>query len=97
MAKLGNMYVVKKLQHQAWILVSLTLIMRERLLNKLEKEVRILRKEIVGWLDVRWEDTTVYPTKEKMEHGNPYEVSKLTEQLEDFHEKKVRITIEVIE
>ncbi|WP_157448556.1 hypothetical protein [Brevibacillus brevis] len=56
-----------------------------------------MRKEIVGWLDVRWEDTTVYPTKEKMEHGNPYEVSKLTEQLEDFHEKKVRITIEVIE
>jgi hypothetical protein len=57
----------------------------------------ILKKEIVGWLDVFWEDTAVYPTKEEMECRNYYKVGTLIDRLGDFHGKKVKITIEIIE
>jgi hypothetical protein len=56
-----------------------------------------LKKELIGWLDVRWDDTALYPTKEEMDFGNVHKVNKLTEDLELFHEKKVRITIEEID
>ncbi len=54
-------------------------------------------KELTGWLDVRFDDTALYESEEKMAHGNPYSVQKLTDQIEEFDGKKVRITIEVID
>jgi hypothetical protein len=54
-----------------------------------------LKKEIEGWLDIRWDDTAIYDTKEKFERGYPFD-EKITEQLEEFHGKKVRLIIEVI-
>lgn len=56
-----------------------------------------MKKELIWWLLISYEDTMLYDTKERMEWGNPYENDKLLEQIEDFNGKRVKITIEEIE
>jgi hypothetical protein len=56
-----------------------------------------MRKELIGWLWVSYEDTALYETKETMDWGNPYSVEKLHEQIESFHGRKVKIIIEEVE
>lgn len=51
-----------------------------------------------GWLDVRYEETALYPTAEAMERGNIYSLDeRLYEMLEPFDGKRVRITVEVLD
>ena len=56
-----------------------------------------MKKELVGWLLISYEDTMLYDTKERMEWGNPYENDRLLEQMEGFDGKRVKIVIEEIE
>ena len=56
-----------------------------------------MKKELVGWLLINYEDTMLYDTKERMEWGNPYDNDKLLEQIEGFHGKKIKITIEEVD
>lgn len=56
-----------------------------------------MKKVLEGWLDVRFEDTRVYKTKEELDWGSPYLTNLLIDELEPFHEKKIKITIEEVE
>lgn len=56
-----------------------------------------MKKELIGWLGICYEDTQLYNSKERAEWGNPYENEKLIDQLGEFDGKKVKITIEEIE
>lgn len=51
-------------------------------------------KIIEGWLDVMYEDTAIYPEENTGHYPGEH---RLTEQLEEFNGKKIRMTIEVLE
>lgn len=55
-----------------------------------------MKKVLEGWLGGRYEDLSLHPTKKEAERGM-FGYRTLDEDTEEFQEKKVRITIEVIE
>jgi hypothetical protein len=52
-----------------------------------------MKRIIEGYLEVNYEDTSVYPTEEEIKHLPRVT---LNEQIGEFNGKKVRITIEEI-
>lgn len=55
-----------------------------------------MKKVLEGWLGGHYDDLSLHQTKEEAERGMKG-YSTLDDDLEEFQEKKIRITVELIE
>ena len=56
-----------------------------------------MKKVLEGWLRICFDDTMLYKTEKDLHWGNPHKEPRLREVIEEFGDKKIRITIEEID